>query len=342
MDIVNLTLDFKSGPKSTQLLVSSNTACFRRLSDIHHFKWLLETWLNLNQGITELQYLDQLKASLPNSAHLKTNLEFSSPLRRPDLSPRRPTSTRTPNNRSKSPKVLIPIKGMNSVNIDSIRRAQYYNPKTPTKLQSSDRKSKSPRNVSSSKKKSQKPQVPLKSFDSGDGRGNFVIQMRPEQETSNPKARLDQGGRVETYLDVSNNIHYTGETFNGMAHGHGKMYFPTGVLEYEGTFKCNLLNGKGILYNEMGNLLYQGEFVNGIKEGKFLLGSKMNFRKRNRILPYRYQDVRRQLDGRHLERLRPIFQCYGGLEIRGSFHRRPRLSARPKKSRPRPPHPQQR
>lgn len=274
MDIVNLTLDFNSGPKSTQLLVSSNIACFRRLSDIYHFRWLLDTWLNLNQGITELQYLDQLKSSLPNSAQLKTNLSSRSPPGKPSLSPHLRTSTRTPNGRSKSRKVLIPIKGMSSVAIDSITRAEYYgnNMKTPnSKLEVLDRGSKSPR-APGSKKKAQ-PQVPLKSLDSGDARANFVVPMRYAGEPKeSPRARLDQGGRVETYLDVSNNIHYTGETFNGMAHGHGKMYFSSGVLEYEGTFRGNLLNGKGLLYDEMGNLLYQGEFVNGIKEGKFFLG----------------------------------------------------------------------
>ena len=106
-----------------------------------------------------------------------------------------------------------------------------------------------------------------------------MIQYSPvrEQEVYATKPPVDHGIKRETYLDVSNNIHYTGETFNGMAHGTGKMYFPSGVLEYEGNFKCNLLNGKGLLYNEMGNLLYQGEFVNGIKEGNIFVRKNRNW-----------------------------------------------------------------
>ena len=45
--------------------------------------------------------------------------------------------------------------------------------------------------------------------------------------------------------------------------GNGKLYYPSGNLQYDGEWANNNYHGQGILYDNEGNIIYEGIFVNG-------------------------------------------------------------------------------
>ena len=62
-------------------------------------------------------------------------------------------------------------------------------------------------------------------------------------------------------------IQYWGEIMNGKAHGSGKLLYPTGIPEYEGTFVNNVIEGRGCYYSESGCMIYRGDFKEGVRSG---------------------------------------------------------------------------
>lgn len=67
--------------------------------------------------------------------------------------------------------------------------------------------------------------------------------------------------------DEHDNLFFEGDVKNDKANGKGRLYYPNGVVEYEGHFYDNMLDGVGSLYSEIGNLLYEGMYKSGFRNG---------------------------------------------------------------------------
>ena len=65
-----------------------------------------------------------------------------------------------------------------------------------------------------------------------------------------------------------NGDYYMGETFNGLPHGKGNIYYKSNNIKFNGNFKNGKWYGKGIKYNENGDIIYNGNYVNDKADGQ--------------------------------------------------------------------------
>ena len=74
---------------------------------------------------------------------------------------------------------------------------------------------------------------------------NFFRDQRIMVENQLKTYNESNSEKYGTIFDNDNVIAYRGEVLDGEAHGYGKMLYPTGIVEYEGTFNHSQLEGKG-------------------------------------------------------------------------------------------------
>jgi antitoxin component YwqK of YwqJK toxin-antitoxin module len=239
MQLINLFLDFKTGPKKVDLILSDGNACFRRVSDIYHFKAILDTWIALNSKLPEIYYNEQLQRMLPGFGELDLTRD-TTPLTGPK--PKRKVSKQS----SKSlvrPNARSIERELNTINSTYYSHAKNPNSYTPIQLNNPKNYATADTRLSPSLSEARLP-------------NRYTShQFRPQ----NP--------RIDTFYDGNGAMHYSGEVSKGQANGDGTLFYPTGAMEYEGQFANNLLQGYGNLYNENGSLVYRGYFHEGVKSG---------------------------------------------------------------------------
>lgn len=64
-------------------------------------------------------------------------------------------------------------------------------------------------------------------------------------------------------FDAKNRCIYDGEIKEGKRHGHGKSYFESGKLQYDGEWSSNYYSGKGVERDNNGNIIKEGTFLSG-------------------------------------------------------------------------------
>lgn len=88
-------------------------------------------------------------------------------------------------------------------------------------------------------------------------------------------------------------LKFEGYYKDGQPNGYGKSYYKDGKLQYDGRWADGVYHGEGTLYDEHGNVIYQGEWVDGRKVAKKPPKTKEN----NKEKLKRYMDELHSLIG---------------------------------------------
>lgn len=77
---------------------------------------------------------------------------------------------------------------------------------------------------------------------------------------------------VASVESIDNDMDFIVPKFSGhgIPHGHGRMYYEGGSLQYEGEFNLGRREGKGTTYSKEGNVIYSGQYY--LDKGGNLLG----------------------------------------------------------------------
>lgn len=205
MQLVNLYLDFKTGPKKVELLCANGNACFRRVNDIYHFKAILDTWIALNSKLPDYSYSDQIRHIIPEYDNFPV---YTHPYPNP------PSDYNSYSNSTNTP--LKPSKSKlkkKSKNPTKITRAT--NPQ-----RSVEKEIKTIKTTFFSNAKNPSHYTPLIFKD--EPKRNFDTRQHLNYTADEINLIKNKKIRIDTFYDCNGNIHYTGDVDeNNLASGNG-------------------------------------------------------------------------------------------------------------------------
>ena len=195
-------------------------ATFRRVSDIYHFKAILDTWVSLNAKMPENHYREQVRRMLPSVGRFDTK-DKSATVRKSEAKSKSRTRGRTSYNpslnvtqtRTELPKSRDvsyrytnerDARVLNTAYISGVKNNSAFTPIINRNLETYDSVVKN--NFASAENRT---------YDLDGG-------MKSKYGGLGPQNRL---GANDIFYDDDGNVHYNGDVVNGMAHGDGTLYW---------------------------------------------------------------------------------------------------------------------